>query len=368
MQTPSETTRRFRELDGLRGVLAWIVVASHILVCVGWIGPALGGDYLLSQVAGSAVDVFIILSGFAITRLVVVARESGGRYIWRRICRIFPAYWAALLAGIALNAWVAGNLRQLPQSAAMDGYLSVCQVGASRLWTDGIIHVFLVQGLAPSSWLPAEPYTLLGVAWSLSLEWQFYLVAPFAIRLAISSKIGFAFVCLVVILGALYSGRIAGVFSGAFLPVRASYFLLGGITFVAATVPVAKRWFLLAGAATVLAICWTIGYGLHVEGIAPPVAWLFVMAATFSMSPTMVRSFLNSGPVQFLGRISYSTYLFHGPVIAVVQHAVWQWVNPGTQINLLILTIIGSVPLITLVSYLSWRLIESPAQKLGRLK
>src|SRR6266403_5446415 len=120
LQTPSETTRRFRELDGLRGVLAWIVVASHILVCVGWIGPIVGGDYFLSQVAAAAVDVFIILSGFAITRLLIVTHESGGRYVWRRICRIFPAYWAALLAGIALNAWVADNLRQLPRSAVIE--------------------------------------------------------------------------------------------------------------------------------------------------------------------------------------------------------------------------------------------------------
>jgi peptidoglycan/LPS O-acetylase OafA/YrhL len=368
LQTPSETTRRFRELDGLRGVLAWIVVASHILVCVGWIGPIVGGDYVLSQVAAAAVDVFIILSGFAITRLLIVTRESGGRYIWRRICRIFPAYWAALLAGIALNAWVADNLRQLPQSAVIELYLSVCEVGGARLWTDGIIHFFLLQGLVLTSWLPAEPVTLLGVAWSLSLEWQFYLVAPFALRLALTSKIGFALISLVAILGALYSGKLAGVFSGAFLPVRASYFLFGGISFVAATAPVAKRWFILLSAATILTISWGIGCGHYLETIAAPIGWLIVMAATFSSLPTIVRSFLNSVQVQFLGRVSYSTYLFHGPVIAVVQHAVWHWVNPGNQIKLLVLTIIGSVPLITLVSYLSWRFIEYPGQKLGHLR
>ena len=132
-----------------------------------------------------------------------------------------------------------------------------------------------------------------------------------------------------------------------------------------AVAPVAKRWALLLSGATILTVCWAIGYGHYFETIAPPVAWLIVMAATLSSSPTIVRSFLNSDPVQFLGRISYSTYLFHGPVIAVVQHAVWQWVHPGNQIKLLILTTIGSVPLIALVSYLAWRFIERPGQELG---
>jgi peptidoglycan/LPS O-acetylase OafA/YrhL len=343
-------------------------VAIHILVCVGWIGPIVGGDYASSQVAAAAVDVFIILSGFAITRLLIVTRESGGRYIWRRICRIFPAYWAALLAGIALNAWVADNLRQLPQSPVIDIYLGVCEVGGSRLWTDGIIHFFLLQGLVPTSWLPAEAVTLLGVAWSLSLEWQFYLVAPFALRLALRSKTGFALLSLVAILGALYSAKLTGAVSVAFLPARASYFLFGGISFVAAAAPVAKRWFILLSAATILIISWAIGSGHHLETIAAPSAWLIVMAATLSPLPTIVRSFLNSVQVQFLGRVSYSTYLFHGPVIAVVQHAVWHWVNPGNQIKLLVLTTIGSVPLITLVSYLSWRFIERPGQKFGHLR
>src|SRR5207248_4706532 len=126
-------------------------------------------------------------------------------------------------------------------------------------------------------------------------------------------------------------------------------FLFGGISFVAATAPVAKRWFILLSAATILTISWAIGSGHYLETIAAPIAWLIVMAATFSSLPTIVRSFLNSVQVQFLGRVSYSTYLFHGPVIAVVQHFVWRCVNPANQIKQLVLTIIRPVPLIAFV-------------------
>ena len=45
----------------------------------------------------------------------------------------------------------------------------------------GLLHVLLLQGLTPDSWLPFSSSALLGPAWSLSLEWQFYLVAPLLI-------------------------------------------------------------------------------------------------------------------------------------------------------------------------------------------
>ena len=162
-------------------------------LCVGWIGPIVGGDYLLSQAAAAAVDVFIILSGFAITRLLIVGRESGARYIWRRICRIFPAYWAALLAGIALNAWLQAICGSCPGAGLSTSISAFARWAAPGF---GSMDHPRLSSPRPGPDVMAASRALypLGVAWSLSLEWQFYLVAPFAVRVAISSKLGFALV------------------------------------------------------------------------------------------------------------------------------------------------------------------------------
>src|SRR3954466_4262224 len=94
---------RIPQLEGLRAVLAWTVVVAHIFICSGFFGPKIGGASLLSQVADAAVDLFLLLSGFAITRLILVERDPLPVYALRRACRIVPAYWVALSAAILLN-------------------------------------------------------------------------------------------------------------------------------------------------------------------------------------------------------------------------------------------------------------------------
>ena len=87
------------ELDALRGLMSLWVVLGHALHAVGF--P--GGDPLWVKpflANGLAVDVFIILSGFVVTRLLDEKRESYGVYITRRFFRLFPAYVACLLLSV----------------------------------------------------------------------------------------------------------------------------------------------------------------------------------------------------------------------------------------------------------------------------
>src|SRR3954468_17117018 len=133
-------TDRIPELDGLRGVLAWFVVLVHVTICCGWFGRNLNGKSVLSEVAESALNLYILLSGFAITRLLVVKREPYGQYMWRRACRIVPAYWVALSIAIALNGWLAANLRQLPPTPDTAGLATICDIAASRVWIDSALH------------------------------------------------------------------------------------------------------------------------------------------------------------------------------------------------------------------------------------
>jgi Acyltransferase family len=148
METKHSTSGgRIPELDGLRGILAWTVVWTHILICCGWFGPNLRGHSVLNEMAGSAVDVFMPLSGFAITRLLLVERESCSHYLWGRLCRLVPAYWLALAAGMALNGWLGANLRHLRSWSVtpMDGwnpaFSSSSWIGAQRAAAGRTVHL-----------------------------------------------------------------------------------------------------------------------------------------------------------------------------------------------------------------------------------
>jgi peptidoglycan/LPS O-acetylase OafA/YrhL len=272
METKHSTSGgRIPELDGLRGILAWTVVWTHILICCGWFGPNLRGHSVLNEMAGSAVDVFMLLSGFAITRLLLVERESCSHYLWGRLCRLVPAYWLALAAGMALNGWLGANLRHLPPTVQAQAFAAICDLGASRPWTDGILHFLLLHGLAPSAQLPGEPYTFLGVAWSLSLEWQFYCLAPVALILATRMRWGFAILAMLAGTGALFCENLISSFSNAFLPVKSASFPVGALSYV--SVMQNKRnnraIFWLAGSCGLLAILWLMGSRQPIESFLP---------------------------------------------------------------------------------------------------
>src|ERR1700737_4207290 len=100
-------TAHIPELDALRGILSWWVVITHILNQSkyefgrydGWLKILIKGGY--------AVDVFMILSGFVITRLLRERTESYLSFITRRFFRIFPVLVFALFLAILARpcAW-----------------------------------------------------------------------------------------------------------------------------------------------------------------------------------------------------------------------------------------------------------------------
>ncbi|MBA2586397.1 MAG: acyltransferase [Chthoniobacterales bacterium] len=367
-ETRPRSSGRIPELEGLRAVLAWTVVVTHILICSGWFGWNFGTQNLPSEIAAAAVDAFIMLSGFVITRLVLVERESYGRYLFRRACRIVPAYWVALALAIALNSQMGANLRHLPPTLSSQFFASFSDVAAGRLWTDSIMHFLLVHGLAPSSILPAEPYTFLGVAWSLSLEWQFYCVAPLLLFFATRTRFGGVVIVAAAVTTALFSGRIIAAFSAAFLPAKAIFFLVGALTYIAVVEERRSRnaFAVLAGMCVTLSAFWWIGCGRSIEVVLASIVWMLVICAVRFQSLKSLRAFLDSPPLQFLGRVSYSTYLFHAPLITLLQAGIWRWINPRDPALLLLVTALPSIFGTFVVSALSWRWIEKPFQRLGR--
>ncbi len=121
------------------------------------------------------VDLFFVLSGFLITRILLRAKRSDGyfrNFYARRCLRIWPLYYSMLIF-----MFVAIPLLR-PSEAA-----TVFEKRSSPWWA---YLVFLQNFLVPIPTMATGP---LGVTWSLAIEEQFYLVWPWVVRYCSSSQL-----------------------------------------------------------------------------------------------------------------------------------------------------------------------------------
>ena len=175
---------RIHEFEGLRGLLSWWVVICHALQQVGYTEAGLGRGLRIFIHGDYAVEVFILLSGFVIHKLWTDAPEPYGVFIARRFLRLWPAYMVCLLGALAVRPCVAmiithGPLIIQPGTAE---HFEVLQQNWNfeRDYFAGhlLAHLPMLHSVVPETLLPRSAVAFIGQAWSISLEWQFYLIAP----------------------------------------------------------------------------------------------------------------------------------------------------------------------------------------------
>lgn len=153
---------RIPELDGIRGVAILLVLAGHTVQNYQPLAEPVRRWLLVFANPGAGVRLFFVLSGYLITQLLLeeqaaTATISVRRFYGRRILRIFPAFYAYLLAVLAVNAFRSSDLAPGAWIAA-----------GTFTWN----YAFF--------WTSAPPviYWDLGHLWTLAVEQQFYLVWP----------------------------------------------------------------------------------------------------------------------------------------------------------------------------------------------
>jgi peptidoglycan/LPS O-acetylase OafA/YrhL len=285
---------RLKRLDGIRGLLAVYVMLGHALPLT--IAPAIIQSLFRHGEAG--VDLFFALSGLVIAFSL---QRFGGRFrpfIIARARRLFPVYVLVLAASIAL-ALCGDPLCTLPWAGAQARDIVSATLPAP-LWPDIIAHITLLHGIIPQAVLPYAYVTLLGPAWSLSTEWQFYLI----IGLAAPHHLG-RFALIILAIGAAWHLLPYGAyFSRAFFPDAAPYFALGLAS--AAWLRGNRRTLLPC----ILGAC-AIGLLTSPEKVIPPLIWGGIMLA--QAKPW--GAILEHRALQYLGAISYPLYLVNEPVL-----------------------------------------------------
>src|SRR6266513_3062654 len=264
-----------RDIEGLRGIAVLIVVAFHTGVR-GFSGGFVG------------VDVFFVLSGYLITGLLVAEVDRTSRlsllqFSARRVRRLLPAAALALLVTLCVGAAILS-----PNELIFAGRAGK----ATALY---LTNVFFAVNAADYFAPDVETNPLLHT-WTLALEEQFYLAWP--------------------LLSSIWFTAAGGTFAFYGLPTRAWEFGIGGM---AALVP---RGRLRLPTRAIHAIGWlgltAIGVSAHfISGwiAAVPVlgtAAALIAGAEAARGPAVL---LGAAPLQFVGSLSYSWYLWHWPFL-----------------------------------------------------
>ncbi len=159
---------RVLHLDGLRGIAISLVLVSHFVAPLFPSLPGQPSGYVLRALSltYTGVDLFFVLSGYLIGGGLLDHRDSPGLYptfYLRRAARILPL--AVLCVVLIFAAWRAG--------------LYTSDEGGAP-WSAGVYLLFCVNLFmaATNDW----GYRPLSMLWSLALEEQFYLLAPWLVR------------------------------------------------------------------------------------------------------------------------------------------------------------------------------------------
>ena len=219
-----------------------------------------------------------------------------------------------------------------------------------------------------------------GPSWSISLEWQFYLVAPFLFILTELRKAKWNyFLVLITVAAALVARKFPGYIElGAFLPYHLKYFFVG-----AASQRIYRAFSInetfgslwknhVARFAPVLLALLVMFFREIGRAACPLLVWFGVFSIILSRKTSADSPLASMGSrilcypfLQWLGKISYSTYLVHWLVIVSSSSLLAVSAREASQRNYCLLLFLVVFPLVLLVSAITFYLIEAPGIRVG---
>ena len=371
MTATRPATPFFDEIVGLRIYLALWVAIGHGLQLSGFLNRS---NPLLKIVLNghAAVVIFMIVSGFVITNLLLSKQETYPRYIVRRFFRLFPAYLVCCIAGYFLaDNWLAIVSNASWQDVAgwqrYAGSIAELEAEArDNFWPHLGLHATMLHGLVPDEVLNRAAMTFLPAAWSISLEWQFYLVAPLVIAAIGAGRWKLAALVLVALaLDVAYRREWLGAYDiGASLAGTTPYFAVGIASRLAFERLAALRVHPIPIAAVVLYASMVL-----IEDALPFAIWgvFYCYLLWHAHDPLLGPAFrllTTSRPALMLGEASYSLYLIHRPIQVLLGSVAMGAVALDRQ-SMLVVQMVAVVIALP-VSIAMYRMIERPGIAWGR--
>ena len=299
-------------LDGLRGIAVTLVVAFHAF--------GIPRDGFLG------VDLFFVLSGFLITSLLLGERASRGRislsrFYVRRALRLLPALLVFLAVSLVVHIIVAGARHELALAVVLD-----------QLRDSAIAAFYVSNFVLAGNGIDALP-TGLSHLWSLAAEEQFYLLWPALLVCGLARHRRWAGIALMAAIAFVALRQFQLVLSGVpghrldFGPDTRSGSILVGCLFAVlrANESGARRVARIARVGLPLAL--VLSYAIVVADLGRTLylgpLTLFAFCAGMVIVAVLdercaLRRWLSQRPLVYLGRLSYSLYLWHMPIFAAL--------------------------------------------------
>jgi peptidoglycan/LPS O-acetylase OafA/YrhL len=359
----SDQLRHLPYLDGVRAVAILLVFCVHLPFVAG--SPVSEAFWTAAQSLRTGyvgVELFFVLSGFLISRILLAERREIGRIAFsafyiNRALRIFPIYY-------------------------------LCVAVYAVVFTSNRDELLSLITYTMNFYRPLHPtQAALEHTWSLSVEEQFYLVWPFVIA-AIPLRWGRALTTVIIPLASVLTAlAIAISFEGALgadliymsVVTRMLSLSLGAsLAFEEAEGGAAadgRQAMRVLGIGVIAVVADNIGRKVGV----PPAGdyyWCFVLIgyAAFAFGAIaalvhgknkvvgLLRRFLSLPPLRYLGRISYGLYLYHYPILFLFGLSPYRLEHVGTTFGR------AATALVTIfvTAHLSFRYLESPLLRLKR--
>jgi peptidoglycan/LPS O-acetylase OafA/YrhL len=368
---------RLRALDGLRGLLALYILLGHTIPFL-WLPIA--ADWLRPVVSHglAAVDLFFVLSGLVILRSLD-GQPSAAGFLIARAGRLLPVYGIALaLAAVVLA--LGDPLAAMPWLPMAGAAREIAEAAWPQPWLAHVAaHLTMTQGLWPRAVLPDAEFAILGPAWSLSTEWQFYAVIAslLAFGRSAAQPLTVVFIALGAAGAALDLLPVHWQFGRAFLPHEAGYFALGIASYgLLCSGGDRAAWRFYRLTLVLLGILCVTQGGL--EKLLVPLVWTFcilgeVMTLSWSTLPwpglfrpaLLLRKGLTLPPLLWFGRVSYPLYLIHAPV----QRLLMLVIAPETGGHWWLFSVFWAAPALGLPILTAWALhhwVETPCWRASR--
>jgi peptidoglycan/LPS O-acetylase OafA/YrhL len=360
MSENKNTSNGYRpDIDGLRAISVLAVLAFH----AGF--PFVPGGFV-------GVDIFFVISGYLISKLLLIEYEQNGRIslvdFWaRRVRRLAPALLLVIVVVLVVAVFalhrISGEVGGLARGA-----LATLMINANH---------FFLQESGNYFGASAETNPLLHM-WSLSVEEQFYLAWPvllfFSLKYLGLVRTRYLTLLILVVSFALCCTWTFTDSSKAFylMPSRAWELMAGALlAFPSSQSPQNLR----RSTLEVMSMCGVLAIAISVlfvsgksffpgpAAVMPVGGAMLLLAAGSCTSMTYVQKVLASQPFTYLGKISYPLYLWHWPILVMMrsnrlyQESIWL-----DMLGLLVAIVLASLTF-EYVEKTSWKAMQQRSAK-----
>ncbi|MGC1183437.1 acyltransferase family protein [Legionella sp.] len=338
------------DIDGLRAIAILFVLFFHSglkLFPSGFIG----------------VDVFFVISGFLITRIIYDSLQNNHfsfmEFYSRRLWRLQPVFLCLIFSTIFLTLFF-----YLPED--------LLQYFKSARKTSLFISNTFFERITKDYFSPTHTELPLLHTWSLSIEWQCYLIFPIVIYFLHrifskdhSAKIIYLLTILFFAITLFFSSKNPAT-NYYHLSSRIFEFLIGSCIVFDSNRFSFKKYFLeLINIAALLCLFYMAMSSNINRGF--PNGYTFILCAATGIliaagknnSKSILTQLLSVKPLVFIGLLSYSLYIWHWPVFVFIRYS---------KIEETTLVLLLAFSLIFIMAFFSWRFIEKPTQKFNKIK